>query len=390
MGEFRMPSLGADMEAGTLIEWLVQPGQRVCRGDIVAVVETDKGNIDIEVWEDGIVEKLLVETGSTVPVEASLAMIASDGSVPSPELPSPTPSPKSQEQPEAPPRPETEAPAPQSASPRIKASPLARKMAAALGLDLSVMTGHGPGGVIQKSDVEKAASSLSQASSVPSSSAPGLRRAIAAAMSRSNREIPHYYLKSRIDLSRTLVWLSKYNAERSARERILPVAMLARAVVLALAKVPALNGFWMEEGYQAQSSIHLGLTVSLRDGGVLNPAIIDAQDRNLSDTMVSISDLIERSRGGRLRASEVDRATITVTSLGDRGVEEVYGVIYPPQVALVGFGRIQEQPWAEGGMLGVRPVVCATLAADHRATDGRVGARLLELVNAALQAPEKM
>lgn len=369
MGEFRMPSLGADMEAGTLIEWLVQPGQSVSRGDIVAVVETDKGNIDIEVWEDGVVEKLLVTPGCSVAVEAPLAIIASQASIPPPELPpSATAFPR----------------------PRIKASPVARKMAAALGIDLSTVKGHGPGGVIQKSDIEKASSLSPQALPAPSGSAPGLRRAIAAAMSRSNREIPHYYLKSRIDMGRALDWLTKYNAERSARDRVLPVALLARAVVLALAKVPALNGFWTEDGHQPQSSIHLGLTVSLREGGVLNPAILDAQDRDLSETMVSISELIERSRSGRLRASEVDRATITVTSLGDRGVEEVYGVIYPPQVALLGFGRIQEQPWAEGGMLGVRPVVCATLAADHRATDGRVGARLLELVDAALQAPENM
>lgn len=368
-----MPSLGSDMEAGTLAEWWVKAGDRVRRGDIIAVVSTDKGDIEVEVWEDGVVEKLLVEPGTTVPVETPLAVLADGKAEPREEQkPSPPPTPKAVLKPER--RLETR---------RVKASPLARRMAAELGVDLATVEGTGPGGAIRKEDIERAR---------PQAPPPtdGLRRAIAAAMARSNREIPHYYLKTRIDMSRALAWLAEKNASLTARERILPVALQARAVVKALARVPELNAFWREDQHQVQEAVHLGFTVSLKAGGVVNPAIIDAHKLALTELMAALSDLIERARRGRLRSSEMEAATITLTNLGDRGVEEVYGVIYPPQVALVGFGKVLEQPWAEQGMLGVRPVVCATLAADHRATDGRVGARLLETLDALLQQPDNL
>ena len=398
-----MPSLGADMEAGTLIEWSVAPGDKVSRGDIIAVVETDKGNIDVEVWEDGVVEQLLVEPGTEVPVETPLAVIGTG----MPEKREPALSPKPVEVEEQPATTVEElvvrkagrangAPS-EPGNRRIKASPLARKMAEKLGLDLARIEGHGPRGVIQKADIlmataggTKAAEPAQKEPSVSAPSQDGYRRAIASAMSRSNRDIPHYYVKTRIDMSRALEWLSRHNAQVSAQERLLPIALLSRAVALALKKTPELNGFWEGESLRKSDSVHLGITISLRGGGVVNPSLRDAQGLTLTQTMTALSDLIERSRRGRLRASEMDTATITLTNLGDRGVEEVYGVIYPPQVALVGFGTIREQPWAENGMLGVRPVVTATLAGDHRATDGRTGAQLLEAVDKLLQQPEKL
>jgi pyruvate dehydrogenase E2 component (dihydrolipoamide acetyltransferase) len=216
-----------------------------------------------------------------------------------------------------------------------------------------------------------------------------MRRAIAAAMARSNREIPHYYLETQIDMSAALRWLTATNQTRPVQQRLLPAVLLIKAVARALKEVPELNGYWMDDRNQPQEAVHIGFAISLRQGGLVVPAILHADQKNLDELMAAMSDLIQRARAGRLRSSEITDGTITITNLGDRGVETVYGVIYPPQVALVGFGRVMERPWAENGMLGVRPVLTATLAGDHRATDGHRGAQFLEALNRWLQHPEK-
>jgi pyruvate dehydrogenase E2 component (dihydrolipoamide acetyltransferase) len=217
-----------------------------------------------------------------------------------------------------------------------------------------------------------------------------MRRAIAAAMARSNRDIPHYYLQTQIDMSSALRWLEAANRTRPVQQRLLPVALLIKAVTRALKEVPELNGYWKDDRNQSQDAVHVGFAISLRQGGLVVPAILLADQKNVDELMAAMSDLIQRARAGRLRSSEITDATITVTNLGDRGIETVFGVIYPPQVALVGFGRISERPWAEDGVLGVRPVLTATLAGDHRATDGHRGAQFLEALNHWLQQPEKL
>ncbi len=206
-------------------------------------------------------------------------------------------------------------------------------------------------------------------------------------MARSNREIPHYYLETRIDMSRALGWLETENQKRAIKDRLLPVVMLIKAVARALGDVPELNGYWIEDHLQPQEAIHIGFAISLRQGGLVIPAIHHADLKSLDELMEVLRDLIPRVRSGRLRSSELTDATMTVTNLGDLGVEVVYGVIYPPQVALVGFGKITEQPWAEHGMLGIRPILRTTLAADHRATDGHRGGQFLESLARYLQEP---
>ncbi|HSJ96253.1 MAG TPA: 2-oxo acid dehydrogenase subunit E2, partial [Myxococcota bacterium] len=260
--------------------------------------------------------------------------------------------------------------------------------------------GSGPGGAIVRADVERAAASTPPAARPPAAAAipvtgpagrtAGLRRATAAAMARSKREIPHYYLGTRIDLSRALVWLAGENAQRPVVERLLPAALLLRAVALAAREVPEVNGFWLEGEYRPATAVHLGIGISLRGGGLVAPALRDADRKPLAVLMRELGDLVRRTRAGVLRSSELGEATLTVTNLGDQGVETVHGVIQPPQVALVGFGRIAEQPWAEHGLLGVRPVVVATLAADHRASDGHRGGRFLTVIDRLLQEPGKL
>ncbi|HWP84669.1 MAG TPA: dihydrolipoamide acetyltransferase family protein [Terriglobia bacterium] len=287
---------------------------------------------------------------------------------------------------------------------RVRVSPLARKLAAELGVDLSRVQGTGPQGAIEKADVERAAAlqqakpaapppapaAASPAPAAPAEAYQGMRRAIAAAMARSNREIPHYYLETQIDMSAPLRWLEAANRERPIQQRLLPAALLVKAVANALKDVPELNGYWKDDHNEIQRDIHIGFAISLRQGGLMVPAILHAGSKSLDELMAAMTDLIQRTRAGRLRSSEITDGTITITNLGDRGVETVYGVIYPPQVALVGFGRIVERPWADKGMLGVRPVLTATLAGDHRATDGRRGAQFLESLTGWLQQPEKL
>ena len=350
------------MEAGKLIEWKIKPGEHVKRGDIVAEVETEKADIDIEIFTTGIVHELLVQPDQKVPVGTVLARILEEGETPGP------------------------------AAERVRISPLAKKLAVELGIDLTTVHGTGSGGAITREDVERAAAAKPAAKVVetPANFQAGMRRAIAAAMARSNREIPHYYLKTQIDMNRALEWLQAENLKRSVKDRLLPAVLLIRAVTRALKDVPDLNGYWINDHLEIKESVNVGFAISLRQGGLITPAMLNADQKNLDQLMAALSDLIVRTREGHLRSSEISEGTMTITNLGDLGVETVYGVIYPPQVALVGFGRIQERPWAANGMLGVRPVLTATLAGDHRATDGRRGAQFLDALDRYLQEPEKL
>jgi pyruvate dehydrogenase E2 component (dihydrolipoamide acetyltransferase) len=393
MAEFRMPSLGADMEAGTLLEWRVKAGDRVKRGDVVALVDTEKASIEIEIFLDGVIERLLVQEGEKVPVGTVLAIVSGDAGAERPAAAGAAAeiAPAAENVRKAPPA----APAPGAPLPpstRRKVSPLARKMAAERGVDLARVEGSGADGAVTVADVERAASQAAPApeATVAREGREGMRRAIAAAMARSKREIPHYYLGTTIDLARAMAWLEAENLRRPVAARLLPAALLLRAVALAAREVPEMNGFWVEGAFRPAERVHLGVAVSLRTGGLIAPAILDAGGKALDALMADLRDLVKRARAGSLRSSELSESTLTVTNLGDQGVESVYGVIYPPQVALVGFGRIVERPWAEKGVVGVRPVVTATLAADHRASDGHRGGLFLAAVDRFLQEPERL
>ena len=376
-----MPSLGADMTAGTLVEWKVKPGDPVKRGDIITVVGTEKADIEVEVYETGTVKKLIAQPGDKLPVGTPIALIRVTGKV---EGEAPVSA-----------LPLAQAPVPERPSGRrVKASPLARKLAQELGLDIETIKGTGPQAAIEKHDVELAAKApipvAPEILKQPSAPQAGMRHAIAVAMARSNREIPHYYLSTQIDVSKSLAWLERFNQQRSIENRVLPIALLLKAVARGLVLVPELNGFWIDDQLKPSSEINLGIAISLRGGGLMIPAILAAHRKSVEDLMTALRDVITRARSGRLRSSEITEGTITVTNLGDLGVETVYGVIYPPQVALVGFGRITDQPWAEHGMLGVRPVLTATLAGDHRVTDGHRGAQFLEKLRHLLEEPESL
>jgi pyruvate dehydrogenase E2 component (dihydrolipoamide acetyltransferase) len=465
-----MPALGAGMDVGRLIEWYVGPGDEVTRGSLIALVETDKANIDVEVFEDGVIETLLIEEGTKVPVGTPLARItartdeARPASVPVPTLV--TAAGTADES--GPPRPEEPTASETRPRPHVS-SPLVRRQAKAAGVDLTQISGTGPAGTITRHDVAVAAEALGSSAPAPTptpgspavsrrvprprgitsspyarrlaaergldpssltgtgpegalvarditadrETPPGteppppavprtaptegaedrvlaMRQAIARAMERSNREIPHYYLGETVDLELTLRWLTELNADRPPDARILPAALVLKATALALVKHREFNGYWLEGAFAPGEGIHLGVAINLRRGGLLAPAIRDVDQRSLEQVMEALKDLVERTRSGGLRGSELTDPTLTVSNLGDTGVQTIQGVITPPQVALVGVGRITERPWAVDGMLAVRRTIELGLAGDHRASDGHRGARFLGAIAANLGRPETL
>ncbi|HEY6992665.1 MAG TPA: dihydrolipoamide acetyltransferase family protein [Xanthobacteraceae bacterium] len=396
-----MPSLGADMEAGTLVEWLVKPGDQVKRGDIVAVVETQKGAIEIEIFETGRVEQILVDLDSKVPVGTPLARIrteleaaagAAAAAPAAPAAPVPTAIPA------APSIPPVAGPAPPSpvrpaAARRLRVSPAARRLAQMRGVDPATLTGSGPEGAIVRADIERSLGAV--AAPAERKRAIGLdldamRTAIAAAMARSKREIPHYYLEHQIDVTPCEQWLARTNAARPPDGRLLMGTLAVKAVALAAHRFAAFNGFYRDGSYAPASAVHVGVAIAVRGGGLAAPALHDADRMPLDELMARMRDLVQRMRAGRIRSSEMSDATITVSSLGERGVEALYGIIYPPQVALVGFGKVVARPWLVDGAVGPRSVVTITLAADHRVSDGHAGALFLAEIGKLLQEPEKL
>lgn len=461
MADFTMPSLGADMDEGTLLEWLVHPGDIVRKGDVLAVVDTSKSAVEVESFHAGVVGELLVEPGTTVPVGTVLATITEAGTAQAPavgvgaaaptaEAPAAveTVAPKRARAPRRPRRKPAPAPpaapAPHAAPAEPVRSPLVRRDAAQLGVDLGHVHGTGPGGAITRDDVRReghqrprvtpyarrlaaelgvdltgvrpadgqvvraedvracAGGPAAQVTPAPApqpapASAPApaaapmdaMRAAIAATMTRSKREVPHYYLANTVDLSRALAWMRERNRDLPVAERLVPAALVLHAVARAVAATPALNGFFVDGAFRPGGGVHVGVAISLRGGGLMAPAILDADELSVEETMQRLKDLVVRTRAGRLRSREVSEPTITVTNLGDQGVEAVFGVIHAPQVALVGVGKVLERPWAADGMVGARPVTTMTLSADHRVADGFTGARFLALIDDHLQHPEE-
>ncbi len=438
-----MPSLGADMDEGTVIEWKVAPGDAVCKGDVLLAVETEKSDIDVETWHDGVVTELLAQPGDTVQVGTIVArMMPADGAVAPAPAPAPAPVPAPNPVP-APPivsplvrhlvesggvdprrltgsgpggritRHDAEAamaarhhPEPVARGSDIRsrhrpaASPLARRVAERLGLDLTQVAGTGPGGAILRMDVERARveaptpattdptsradRGADRSRSIPADRSRSMRQAIARQMARSKREIPHYYLWSTIDLGSVLDRLTEENEQRPVERRLLPAALLLHATAVAAEAHSEMNGLWIDDEFRPTPTVDLGVVIALRGGGLAAPVIADAANLTTDELMGRLKDQVGRARSGKLRSSDTRPATITVTNLGDLGGDAVLGVIHPPQVAIVGFGHIDQRPVVVDGSVTVRPTVTVSLAADHRASDGMRGARFLKAIETAL------
>ncbi len=385
MADFLMPKLGADMTAGTLVAWHKKPGDAVRRGDIVADVETDKGVIEVEIFAAGVIDRLLVEPGQKVPVGTVLATVREEGA---PQAPAPPEALRLAIPPPtlAPPAAVVVPPAFGDLS-RLRISPSARHLAHELRVDPATVRGTGRGGAITREDIEWAAAGKE---ATGADRVARMRQAIAAAMSRSKREIPHYYLSTTIDMHPALTWVTEENLRRPVTERLLYGVLLVKAVALALREMPELNAIWDGTRVVPNAAIHVGVAISLRQGGLVAPALHDTDRQSLDELMRNFRDLVARARAGALRSSELADSTVTVTSLGEQGAEAVFGIINPPQVALVGFGKVVERPRVVDGQVVPRPVVTATLSGDHRASDGHRGGLFLAAVDRRLQEPTKL
>lgn len=389
-----MPSLGADMEGGTLVEWLKSPGDTIHRGDIVAIVETVKGAIEIECFDDGVLDDIVTKPGAMVAVGEVLAHIK-DGTPEAVQPPARAPS-----QSTTPARTTAAAPSSPPTTDNLvitaaRASPAARRKAEAIGLDIAAVE-PGPDGVIGIAEVDAAAAHVTSRPEPRTRPAkPGLdrdamREAIGAAMARSKREIPHYYVSSTIDITSFIGWLEAINESRSVAERILYAAPLTKAVALAVRATPALNGTFSDGQHQRSDAVNVGIATALRGGGLIAPALHETTERTIDELMTRLRDIVTRVRVGRIRSSEMSAATITLSILGDDTADTVLPVIYPPQVAIIGCGATRERPWIVDGIIAPRRLMNVTVAGDHRVSDGRVAARFLRRLEDILNQPEQL
>ena len=380
-----MPSLGADMEAGTLVEWLKSPGDHLVRGDIIAVVETQKGAIEIEVFEDGVLSDVLVQPGEEVPVGQPLALIRGAAEAqPAIDLPPAVPTPQSP----VPAGRERVRPLPPASTDTPRISPAARRLAERRSLDVKTIA-PGSDGIIGLREVEAAGVAVPDRR-------PGqidqieMRRAIDSAMSRANRDIPHYYVSSTIDVTPMMDWLAAYNADRPVDERLLYAVPIVRAVALCLRDFEDLNGSFAEGTYHPASSVNLGIAIATRGGGLMTPAILETDTLDQPTLMAKLSDLVRRVRAGGLRSSELSMATATLTNLGEETADTLLPIIYPPQVSIIGCGQIQTRPWVIDGAIVPRQLIEITVAGDHRVSDGRRGAQFLRSLTKRLGMPEEL
>ena len=375
MTDILLPSLGPEMDSGKLLRWLVKPGDTIHKGTIIAVVDTTKSAIDVESWHEGRVEALLAEPGETVAVGTAILRLAGTAG------PAMAPAAGA-------------SPAPPASGEHVRASPAARRRAVELGVDLAKLRGTGPDGAITLDDVMSSATAQPPAAAAASTAAAdrraSVRAAIAASMARSHREIPHYYLWDECDVTRALQWMQQQNATRPVDQRLVLAALLTAAVARAAHEYPDMNGIYEDGQFHPGTAVNVGVAVALRGGGLIAPAIVNAEVLGLEQIMQQLSDLVRRARSGGLRSSEVSGQTLTLTQLGDEGVQGILGIIHPPQVALVGVGTPRECARVIDGQVVARTCVTLSLSADHRVSDGRRGAQFLSRIAALLQEPEKL
>lgn len=392
--DFKLPSLGADMESATLSAWLKKPGEPIRHGESLATVETAKGLIDVESYDDGTVGELLVLPGTKVAVGTVLARLNVEEAAAPAGVP-PTPAPVGAAALAAGVVPAPAPPAATTPAAPLRLSPAARRRAGELGVSMQALEELSGGGIIHVEDVERLAAAAAapipaSAPATPSDARAAMRAAIGAAMARAKREIPHYYLGQAVDFGPAQAWLAQYNARVSVQQRLIEAVLIVKAVALAAARIEGFNGYFRNGHFERVAAVHAGAAIAVRGGGLVAPALLDADRKDLATLMGDFSALVARVRAGHQRSGEFATATITVTSLGSEGSEVLYPIINPPQVAIVGAGAISLRPWVHEGQLVVRPVLSLTLAADHRVTDGRSGSIFLRSIAQLLAHPETL
>ena len=403
----RMPKLGDDIDEAAIVAWLKRSGDSVRKGEVIAEIETEKANVELEADGEGVLQ-ILVDAGQRVAIGTPIATI---GDVSGPAV-----------APNQPPRPTTSRPPAASVDSandqeergergeRLRTSPSARKRAAELGVDLSRVAGTGPGGRVLRADIERASSVDRRAVAEPSRTATAeealadpsrpafragipsdngaplspLRRATARRMETSKRTAPHFYISVEVRMDEAIRLLGQIGSGEATITHL-----LLRAVALAAIEHPRVNASWVDGGPILHQQIDIGLAIGLEDG-LVSPALIDCANKSVLTLAAETKDLVARASGGRLTVAEIGGGTITVSNLGMFGVDEFVAILNPPQVAIVAVGRVAERPVVQGGQVIAARTMWITCSADHRALDGVDVAQFLATLRRLLEEPTNL
>jgi pyruvate dehydrogenase E2 component (dihydrolipoamide acetyltransferase) len=402
-----MPSLGFDMTEGLLARWLKNEGDPVIKGQAIAEIETEKATVEIEAAVSGILVRIIVQAGETVPIGTLIGVIAEAGdevttaSAPSPSPPAPAPPAPPAPAPPAPPASPPPAPdleAGEGAAPteaRVKASPVARKMAEEAGLDLSHIKGTGPGGRVVERDVQAAiaAGSAPAPPGVPAGPAPGatvslnrMRKTIARRMTESKTTAPHFYITVEINMDDAMKMREQLNGLAPETERISVNDLIVAAAGRTLARFPALNASYRDGNLEMHSRVNIGIVVALEDG-LIPPVVRDADKKPLKGIAAESRALTERARAGKLRSDDLGGGTFTVSNLGMFDVDEFIAIINPPEAAILAVGAVTRRPVAAAGEVRISSLMKTTLSVDHRVADGAQAGRFMQEFKKLLENP---
>ena len=417
MTEIQMPRLSDTMEEGVIASWKKQVGESIERGEVVAEIETDKAIMELEAFDAGVLEKLLVEEGRTVPIGTPIAVVG-DGSGAAAEAASAPAQPASE--PAEPAAAETapaetaaaepapaEQPAPATGS-KPKASPLAKAVAKERGVDLSAVTGTGPGGRIIRADIEAAASAAPASAPAPAPAAEqpaaqpapavdedveevplsNVRKVTARRLTESKQQAPHFYLTSAIDVTELMSFRANLNDRLQAAggPKVSLNDLVVKAVATALRANPAVNVSFGGDKLVKHKRVHLGVAVAIEDGLVV-PVLKDADRKSVSELATEGREKAGRAREGKLKPDEMSGGTFTISNLGMFGIEQFSAVINPPEAAILAVGAAKDELQLVDGEVVARKILRVTLSADHRAIDGAVGAAFLQQFTSLLEDP---
>ena len=417
ISEVTMPSMGADMTEGTIAKWLIAEGESVSRGDKLAEIETDKTVVEMEAYAEGLLRKIVVKEGTLVPVGTVIAYVGdaddeipevaaapeSEEAAPAPDVPAPSVSTQASasEQPAAPP---TAAPTPVAApGGRVKASPIARKIAEEKGINIAAVPGTGPGGRITKSDVENFTPSPGFA--VSGGRAPvvmdgadtpltSMRQAIARVTVKSKTETPHYYVTHEVNMGPAMTFRAQLNEaldDEGNNDRVSVNDMVLKAVTTALIKHPKWNSTFDGDKLVGHSEINLGVAIALEEGLIV-PAVLGIQNMSLLEISRAVRDLGARARGegGTLTQAEMTGGTFGTSNLGMFGTDTFAAIIVPPNAGIIAVGSVKEKPIVKDGKIVVGKMMNATISADHRVGDGAEAAILLSEFQKTLENPARL
>ena len=411
MAEVRMPKMGDGMEEGRINAWLKREGDMVTAGDVIAEIETDKASVEITAYDTGILSKILVPEGGTVPVGEAIAVIGASSAKSAPQAPA---APKAVSEPAPAPVAAVAAPAaPVHAvtNERVKASPLARRIAAELGIDLATVAGTGPGGRIVERDVKgltpgtitlpapvvtsaAPAISVSPASAAISDTAPTeikpsrMREAIAKRVVTSKQTVPHFYVTMKVGMDKALSVLKEMNAD-TPESKVTVNDLIVKACAVALKAVPEVNSSWTAEGtIRRYSDVHIGVAVGI-DEGLIIPVVRHCESKTLRQISADARALIKKARTNQLKPEEYQGGTFTVSNLGMMGVDEFIAIVNPPEAAILAIGGVVREPVVldNSDQIVIRSNMKITISADHRLLDGVSAAKFVQEVKKALEAP---